>query len=154
MIRGISFEIPNEYGCFLREILKPLNMSVFNWYVGGEEAYFVDDGELGESLFPGEIIGLDGVLLKDILEKNAYVIFANLKAFPKDKNVLDVRTYEEFLHSYCELVLLLIDCSYVAIYCKDKEKLERLFDNAKRNCFEKIQYITDENDFRTRLSVW
>jgi len=155
MKRGVSFEIPNEYGSFLGEILKPIDITTFNWYIGGEEAYFIENGTLGQPLFTGKIYGMDGVRLKGIIDKNEYyIIFANLKAYPKDKNVIDIRTYEEFLKSDCQLVLIVIDCSYVAIYCKDKEKIENLYHSAKLNEFENIQYITDENDFRTRLSVW
>ncbi|WNQ10679.1 DUF2691 family protein [Paenibacillus aurantius] len=154
MKRGIRFEIPNEYGSFLGEMLKPMKITSFHWYVGSEEAYLVNENEIGESLFPDEIHGLDGLLLKELIEKDTFVIFANLKAFPKDKNVVDVHTYEEFMNSHCELVCLVTDCVYVDIYCKDKALLETLFENATRNRFENIHYLTNENDDRIRLSVW
>jgi hypothetical protein len=155
MKRGISFDIPNEYGSFLGEILKPFDMTAFNWYIGGEESYFLHDGTLGEPLFPEEVYGMDGVLLKGILENNEYyVIFANLKAFPKEKNVIDIDTYEGFFNSDCQFVLLVVDSIYVTIYCKDKDILESLYHNAKINGYDDIQFITEENDGRTRLSVW
>jgi hypothetical protein len=155
MKRGISFEIPNEYGSFLGEVLKPFEITAFNWRIGGEESYLVDDDKLGELLFPEEINGMDGVILKEILENTKYyVIFADLKAYPKGENVADSKTFEEFLNSDCQLVLLVVDCVYITIYCKDKEKLESLYYNANIKGFDNIQYITDQNDTRTRLSVW
>lgn len=155
MKRGISFEIPNEYGSFLGDILKPFETGSFNWYIGGEESYFVNDGTLGEPLLPEEVYGMDGVILKGIIENNEYyLIFADVKAYPKEKNVIDIKTYEEFLNSDCQLVLLIVDSAYVTIYCKDKDLLERLHHNAKLNSYENVQFVTDENDGRTRLSVW
>ena len=155
MKRGISFEIPNEYGSFLGDILKPFETASFNWYIGGEESYFVNDGTLGELLLPEEVYGMDGVIFKGIIENNEYyLIFANVKAYPKEKNVIDIKTYEEFLNSDCQLVLLNVDSTYVTIYCKDKDILESLYHNAKLNSYENVQFVTDENDGRTRLSVW
>ncbi|MOA55476.1 hypothetical protein D3C78_1792740 [compost metagenome] len=98
---------------------------------------------------------MDGVILKGILEnKEYYLIFANLKAYPKEKNVKDIKTYEEFLKSDCQLVLLVVDSAYVTVYCKDKVLLENLYHNAIINGYDNVQFITDENDGRTRLSVW
>lgn len=115
----------------------------------------VADGQLGEFLFPEEINVLDGTLLKRILEDNQYyLIFADLKAFPKGKNVSDIERYEEFLNSDCQLVLLIVDSTYTTIYCKDKAILGCLFQNAKDLGFNNVEHITDENDGRTRLSVW
>lgn len=154
MTRGVSFEIPNEYGRYLMEILKPINISSFDWYSGGEEAYVANGSEMGP-LFHGEIFGLGGSELKRILaQSNQYVIFANLKAFPKGQPVIDVLNYAEFLNSNCQLVLLVVDSSYVTIYCKEEDVLEKLYLNAINSCYEKVRYITDENDFRTKLSVW
>jgi hypothetical protein len=155
MNRGASFEIPNEYGKYLAEILKPIEITASNWYIGGEESYIVGDGTLDISLFDGEIFGMKGSSLKNVIENNEYyLIFANLKAFPKDIEVIDIQSYEEFLNSSCQLILLVIDSSYIAIYCKDQDQLEGLFNNAINLGFDKVNYITDENDFRTKLSVW
>ncbi|MEO3946169.1 DUF2691 family protein [Gorillibacterium sp. CAU 1737] len=154
MIRGISFQIPNEYGSYLKEILQPIDVTLFDWYTGGEESYTTIN-QRQEPLFPNEVFGLDGADLGATIEnKNQYLIFVNLRAFPKGKCVVDVVTYEEFLKSDCELVLLVIDSSYVTIYCKDKDQLDDLYKNAFNKEYEYIDYITDDNDFRTKLSVW
>lgn len=155
MKRGISFEIPNKYGSFLGEILKPFEMTEFIWRIGDEGSYLLKDDKLGEPLFPNEINGMDGLLLKGLLEDNEYyLIFADLKAYRKGKNSADIETYEEFLNSDCQLVLLVVDSAFVTLYCKDNEKLESLYHNAKLNGFYNLKYITDENDTRTVLSVW
>jgi hypothetical protein len=155
MKRGMSFEIPNEYGSFLWEVLMPFEITEFVWASGGEESYLVVDDELQEPLFPEEINGMDGLLLRELLEENKYyLIFVNLQAYPKGNNSLRIETYEEFVNSNCQLVLLVVDSIYVTIYCKDNAKLESLYQNAKLKGFNNLQYITDENDTRTRLSVW
>ncbi|MFO1443908.1 DUF2691 family protein [Bacillus sp. Bva_UNVM-123] len=155
MKRGICFEIPNKYGSFLGEILKPYEITEFIWRSGGEESYLVEDDELGELLFPDEVNWMNGLILKDLLEGNKYyLIFVDLKAYSKGKNPADIESYEDFLNSDCQLVLLVVDSTYVTIYCKDRVKLESLYHNAKIKGFDNIRYITDKNDARTKLSVW
>lgn len=155
MKRGIQLEIPNEWGCHLGEVLKPFNISHFDWYIGGEEAYQDTDGGKMEPLFQGVIYGMKGQDLSKILKSNVYyIIFANFKAYPLGESIEDVLTYEEFLNSQCQLVVLVVDSSYVTIYCKDTEILNCLYQNAIEKGFENVEYITNENDTRTRLSVW
>ncbi|MEK4251881.1 DUF2691 family protein [Paenibacillus sp. FSL W7-1287] len=155
MKRGISFEIPNEYGRFLEEILKPLDVTAFDWFVGGEEAYIVTDKGLSNPLFPEMVLGMKGEILKDIIENNKYyLIFADLKAYPKGTYITEINTYKEYLDCDCQLSLLVIDSSYISIYCKESELLEDLYENARISGFNPLEYITDENDFRTGLSVW
>ncbi|WP_068612725.1 DUF2691 family protein [Paenibacillus tuaregi] len=155
MRRGITFEIPNDYGSFLGDILKPLDTAGFDWYIGGEESYLVDGGRLDNPLFSREIIGMDGGHLKDIIENNKYyLIFQDLKAFPKGKAGAEVRTYKEYLDSACQLALLVIDSSYITVYCKDGGTLESLHQNAKVRGYSNLDYITDDNDMRTHLTVW
>lgn len=101
------------------------------------------------------VIGMKGEELKKIIESNKYyLIFANLKAYPKRANIKDVISYEEYLLSECQIVLLVIDSVYISVYCKDRESLEDLYDHIKKQGFESLEYITDENDTRTGLSVW
>ncbi|WP_223643477.1 DUF2691 family protein [Planococcus sp. 4-30] len=154
MKRGISFEIPNKYGRWLGEILKPIDITAFDWQIGSGESYTVIDEQLDEELFSNERNIIEGAGLKNRIEANRYyIIFTDLQAFPKNE-VTRVETFEEFLESDCQLVLLVVDCIYVTIYCKNQESIELLNKNAIACGFEEIEYITDENDGRTRLSVW
>lgn len=155
MIRGISFEIPNKHGRLLGEILKPFETDEYNWLVGGEEAYFIVDGQFEETLFAGAGEIWDGITLKKLLEENEYyIIFQDLKAFPQGKDIVEVKTYEEFLNSDCQLVLLVVDSCFVSIYCKNNKLIEDLFKNAQHRGYDHVRYITDANDTRTGLSVW
>ncbi|WP_035432110.1 DUF2691 family protein [Bacillus sp. UNC322MFChir4.1] len=154
MRRGIRFEIPNEYGSLLGEVLKPIDITVFSWRIGDGESYIVENDQLGKELFSEDRDSIDGAELKNLLEGNQYyMIFADLQAYLKGE-FSDIDTYEDFIGSKCHLVLLVVDCSYVTIYCKNKKDLELLYDNARDCGFENVEYITDENDTRTRLSVW
>jgi len=106
-------------------------------------------------MFHGEIYGMKGQDLSETLKSRVYyIIFANFKAYLKGEIIKDVLTYEEFLNSQCQLVLLLVDSLYVTIYCKDEKILNDLYLNGVRKGYENVEYITDENDFRTSLSVW
>ncbi|WP_395939771.1 DUF2691 family protein [Bacillus sp. 03113] len=143
MKRGINFEIPNEYGTFLGDALKPIDLSDFNWLIGDGESYITVNDQLDEELFLENQLFFEGDLLKKRIETNLYyVISADLKAYPKDTNVYDIETYEQFIHSECHLVLLIADCCFTTIYIKDKEALELLFNNAIHCGFKNIQYIT------------
>lgn len=117
------------------------------------ESYFVVDGELDDELFHDYAI-VEGTDLAIRLNTNQYyTIFVELQAFPFGKTVNQVKTYEEFVDSGCEFVLLIADNSYVSIYCKNKNTIEKLYFNALKNDFEEVQFITDENDTRTSLTV-
>ncbi|WP_242309665.1 DUF2691 family protein [Bacillus cereus group sp. BfR-BA-01331] len=153
MKRGITVDIPNEYDNLLWKVLKPIDISSFNWWVGSEESYLVARGGLDEALFPEEPSIVEGSDLKRLFKDNIYyVIFADLKAYPKGEEVVDIETYEEFKESKCELVLLVADCTYVTVYAKDQEAIELMYENAIDQGFY-VEYVTDENDGRTRLSV-
>ncbi|WP_396021688.1 DUF2691 family protein [Bacillus cereus group sp. BfR-BA-01380] len=51
MRRGICFEIPNEYGSLLGEVLKPIDITAFSWRIGDGESYIVENDQLGKELF-------------------------------------------------------------------------------------------------------
>lgn len=81
------------------------------------------NGELSdENLFPQDPQVMTGEAFKKRLEDaRYYLIFADLKAFPKDGHPEDVSTYESYMKSSCELIVLTADSSFVTIYCKDQK---------------------------------
>lgn len=153
MKRGISFELPNEYGTFLGDVLKPIDIATYRWKIGSGESYKIKNNELDNDLFPDNKV-LEGIAFKRLIENNRYyLIFVELQAHPKGR-IVEINNYDEFLRSDCELVLLVVDSCYVSIYCRDKSKLEFLYKNVQNCGFKNVEYITNENDTRTTLSVW
>jgi len=73
MKRGISFEIPNEYGRFLEDILKPFKVEDYDWWIGGEESYIILDGKL-DALFSGLIECMEGETLRNVIKNNDYYL--------------------------------------------------------------------------------
>ncbi|EJS57056.1 hypothetical protein ICA_01767 [Bacillus cereus BAG1O-3] len=95
-----------------------------------------------------------GSALKKLIKDNIYyLLFVDLKAYPKGEVLGEIETYEEFKESKCEVVVLVADGDYIQIYVKNQEEIEMMYENA-RNQGLYVEYITDENDGRTRLSVW
>lgn len=150
--RGLSFTIPNQYGHFLQDILTPIPLDQYQWNVIDEESYIVKDEQLDCLLFPKSTI-INGRQLNELITQQHYLIFVDIKAFHSNMS-WEIVTYEDFLHSTCEFVLLVTDSQYVTIYCKDQEMLNSLYENAFLHEFEEIAYITSHNDSMTRLSCW
>ncbi|MGE6596380.1 DUF2691 family protein [Bacillus proteolyticus] len=154
MKRGIFVDIPNGYDNLLWKVLKPMQISSFDWWVGSEESYLVARGGLDDALFPEEPSVMEGLDLKKLVKDNIYyLIFADLKAYPKGEAAVDIETYEEFKESKCEVVVLVVDSQYIQIYAKDQKAIKLMYENAMNQGFY-VEYVTDENDGRTRLSVW
>ncbi|MGH1286074.1 DUF2691 family protein [Bacillus toyonensis] len=154
MKRGIFVDIPNEYTNLLWKVLKPIDITLFDWRVENEESYLVVRDGLGSELFSEDKKIMNGLEFKKIIKDNIYyLIFADLKAYPKGEVLGEIETYEEFKESKCEVVVLVADGDYIQIYAKDQEAIELMYENAL-NQGPYIEYVTGENDGRTRLSVW
>ncbi|HHK5535348.1 TPA: DUF2691 family protein [Bacillus mobilis] len=153
MKRGIFVDIPNEYDNLLWEVLKPIDITAFDWRVENKESYFVLSDGLGPELFSEDNKVMSGLELKKLIKDNIYyLIFADLKAYPKGEVLEEIETYEEFKESKCEVVVLVADGDYIHIYAQDQEAIELMYENARNQGFY-VEYVTDENDGRTRLSV-
>lgn len=151
--RGIHFKIPNTYGCFLADMLSPIDITSYSWFIGGEESYHVKNGDLHHPLFPEET-EMDGETFSHLIHQDEhYLIFANLKAFSNGP-VKDIETYEAFRKSNCDLALLIVDSTFVDMYCKNQQMIESLYTHALSHSFEDVAYLTDANNTRTSLTVW
>lgn len=152
MKRGVFFELSNEYGKYLFDILQSIPLESYNWHIGYEEILMVD--RVNETLFE-DYEEIEGDELRRIIDSNTYyAIFAELKAFPKTSTITEIDTYEDFVSSDCEVIVLLVDCVYVEMYIKNQEVLETMYKHAKQMNYTRVEYIDDKNDGRTRMYVW
>ncbi|MFZ5987723.1 MAG: DUF2691 family protein [Bacillota bacterium] len=153
MRRGVRFKVPNRYGRLISDILKPVDCRLYYWHINSDEIYISGGGEFnGKSLFNENI--LQGKDFVDIINSNDYVmIFAEFKAFPDAVSISEISTYQDFINSTCQLIVLVVDSVYIDIYCKNDVIVEKLFENTEDKGYKEIEYI-DESDTRTRMYVW
>lgn len=147
-MRGISFNICDCDDNILWSILFGIEIEKLWWHISEEEVY----NEMNQSIFKNSYI--DGeTFLKIIQEKSYTVIFANIKAYPPYSTPNYIENYDEFIKSECKLVILCSDVFYYEIYSKDNSIIEIIKNNAIKNNISDLEYITEENDYRTSFSV-
>lgn len=106
-------------------------------------------------LFPQEKNILTNMEFIDIISQESYyVVFANIKLYKKIDDGIIINTYKDFLKSSCLLILLITDNEFVEIYSKNKDILEKIYDNAVENKFIDINYITENNFKRKSFSAY
>lgn len=147
-LRGVSFEIPNQYGKYLNDFLKlaerqnPQKCLIIQSEVHGRKM---------QSLFDcGEYCFSD--LLAEAEKEESYIIHLNLQIWgePSSKNIREVRNYQEFITSGCVMVILVYDCQYVEIYSKDPDVLLK---KCKKQYGNSCAGIYKDNDSRYRFEV-
>ena len=152
-MRGITLQIRNEYGKQLADLLVDIIDPTWVWSIDPVESYKVENGALADPLFLDAI--MDGLAFLDyIATYDHYLIFADLKAFPSQEVIGEVKMYEDFMRSDCQLAFLLIDSVYTQILAKDEEVIRRLGERARLKGFTHIKYLSDEEIRGMMLTVW
>lgn len=143
---GVKFEIPNEYGNYLYDILKPLQMKSYQWLVSDDEIHLLKNNEFtDESIFNDARIISGEELYGSSKNNTYYMIFVTLRAFLKDGEVKAVSKYKDFLESDCQIILAVYDCSYVMFWCKDTNLVFKIYEYATSKGYENIKYISEKD---------
>lgn len=153
-MRGIRFFIPKKYDKYLWRIFELLDCMEYTWFVDQDEVLFFDETEskVRNDFFENwSLRGEDFV--KKIVECNYYIYSVNIQAYPVGALKDNISTYNDFIRSNCEIVLLCVDSKHVDIYSKNQAFTDKVFEMCKQNSLGNAEYITDENDERTRLSL-
>ena len=146
-MRGISFTVSNSENV-LKTIFTDVNCEKYWWNISEDEIYDKTDKPIFKKKY------IDGKTFVNIItNQNHHVIFVNIKAYPPNSPPSDLETYGDFIKSECQLNLLCADVIYYEIYAKDNLVVEAIRSNAIKNGFQNVDYITDENDGRTKFSI-
>ncbi|MDR1001890.1 MAG: DUF2691 family protein [Oscillospiraceae bacterium] len=148
MIIGVTFDIEQCTGKMLWQILKCIDIESYIWYVEQDAVY---TSPSGETFFKKD--SYDGSEFLKLALVDHYIIFLKAGAYLKNGGYFDIKTYEDFVKSDCQLLLLICDCEYVDIYAKDKNISKAIYENAIANNFTNLEYVTEENDGRTGMDV-
>lgn len=157
---GIEFEISNNFGKYINDILAPIDITKYKWKLDWIEMYIKENRDIKDHTIENlkefnipdcEVV--QGRELERILNIEAYyIIFCGLQAF-HDSLPVEINTYSEYLNSDCTFCLTIDDCTNVILLCKDVDLLERLSDNAMRNDFKNIEYILEDDPHSKRVAI-
>lgn len=151
-MQGLLFEIKNEFGKQLADILVDIAEPSWCWSINLGESHKM---ETPDTNFLSSNAIMDGeTFLNEISTGKYYLIFADLKAFPTREDVVEVKNYEDFLNSSCQLALLIIDSVYVSLVLKEQRIVHKFFERAEALGYSNIKLLTDENDTSKLFSVW
>lgn len=146
-MRGIRFNVFNGENV-LANIFHSIDCENYWWSISEDEIY----NKTNEPIFTKNYI--DGEKFNNIIRNQEhFVIFANIKAYSPNIFPENLETYYDFINSECKLNLFCCDVNFYEVYAKDNSLIEKIRKNALVNGFENIEFITDENDERTRFSV-
>ena len=150
---GLETRVKNVPNNYLYQIFSGIDLTKYIWEINEDYIMCCDGDVHRETLFDKD--GIDGEeFLKCISRDGYYMLFADIKAFLMDGTRMAIKTYEDFLESDCQMIILCTDVTFIDFYCKDAAILEKVYKNCIDNNFEEVKIVTPENNFRTRMSVW
>ena len=151
-IIGIEYIVSSDERKTLCNSFKGFNMEKYTWRIVFDQTELVPITENGKLGFEAELYsGSD--FEKEIIKEH-YIIFMKLEAYRNSEvNITEIESYEDFIQSDCQLLLLINDVQFVEIYTKSQTELEILYDNALKIGFSGIRYITKETNERACFNV-
>lgn len=150
MYRGIRFRISQTLTNPLYRILNCLDVEKYFWFNVLDQNEVWDasrnNSYLDDCIYSGESF-------LNHIKNDHFIIFLKLQGYISSDNFSIIHSYEEFRDSNCQFILLIYDCEFVEIFSKDLAVTNKLYENAVQNNFTQIEYITDENDYRTSMDI-
>ena len=76
-----------------------------------------------------------------------------LQLYPANSPTSEIDSYTDYIQSNCKMVILMCDCYYLEIYCKDHVWLQTLLHTAKEMPGVIVKEKYEDTDPRTRMYV-
>ena len=136
---AIKFKIPNEYDFILSKIFNNIELDNCLWKIAEEETLSYNS----DTFFDKDLY-TSSEFKEKIDSKEQYIIFLNIQLYKKNCNIGEIKTYEDFLKSDCELILFVTDNTFVQIYSKNDNLLKGIEKNVLLNDFKDVEYIKND----------
>ena len=154
-MEGLVFQIRNEHGKQLYEILEGNSDSSWYWSIVPEESYYSSSNNLNDfssPLFLESETMMDGQsFMKHISKEDYYLIFADIKAFPTLESIVTINNETDFMNSSCKLGLIVVDSVQVIIYSQEKQILLDISERAESVGYRDIRFLNNKD---TISAVW
>jgi len=149
---GLNIRVKNATDNFLYKIFNGIDLSGYIWEIAEDDIMCIKNGEHTQGLFNSNIMNGEE-FLSCISIDDYYMIFADIKAYPVGYNYSEIDSYEDYLISDCQIILLCADSTFIDFYSKDMTILEKVYENCINYGLEEVTTFTEENDSRTRMSI-
>lgn len=144
---GIRFEIPNEYGQFLKKILENVKIKNGFWKIVTDDIIKKN----GDYLFNEEVY--NNIDFQKIISSNEYYLtFADIQYY-NENQFFEIYDFESFLKSDCGLLIIVVDNIFVDIYSKSKVIIKHIENNAIKYKFKNITIINNKLDKRNTFYI-
>lgn len=145
MYRGIEFELVHSYPDILKFLFYDFDATKYIWDIFNEQAWDEKYNELFESRV------YSSSEFKNALQKPDFsIMLLQIYAFNDKVNIIE--SYEDYLLSDCQIMLFIIDCDFIEIYCKNEKDLKFFYYKAEKLNTKKLIYLTEKNDLRTEFN--
>ena len=151
-MRGVYFHSEDDVNNkdFIK-IFNNINLDNYRMKIGYQEFYNSKNG--GQIEICEEIRG--SKFLKFCNDNNFYTIFLEMFIYEKNDYIEKFpKDYNEYMKSPCKMALFIVDSASIEIYSKDDNITKTIMKNISDKRYSDQEYTTDENDGRTRFSVW
>jgi len=138
-IRGITFQLPGKWDNYLYNIFKDIDMEDYHLEIIDKNIIFDDCAPKSEieEYNSDKIIKYTG---------SYYLVSLNARLKYKGSTSYAIHSYNDFLNSPYELIIMISDSTLVEIYCKKMSIVEVIKENAILHNYRNIQYIDKSND--------
>lgn len=151
MLRGVYIDVPPTTPNTLWQVLKCISIEQYSWYnIESQNEVWVNF-RCSDDFFTKDYY--NGKEFKKLIHSDHYIIFLKLQAYFESGEFFDIRTYEEFLASDCQILLLINDTEFIEIYAKDQQIIHEIYNNALAIHCKDVSYIDDSNDIRKKMYV-
>jgi hypothetical protein len=149
-LRGVLINT-EEWGIDFPALTSAIPLEHYKWWVTDIEAWSDLKNDVGTDL-DGYI---DGGELRTWIGRIERLNFGKFVGFPSSaKGNMDLETYDEFVRSDAQIILLVVDGYYYEFYFKDHAVTHSVAGVAQKCLVRKVELTTDDNDGRTRMDVW
>lgn len=136
---GINIRVKRQFDNYLYKIFRGINLASFEFHIISDEIMHEENDMQKSKLFEVDVIdGKD--FLKCISKDKYFMIFVDIKTYPKGEMGPEISSFDDFWKSNCEWVFLCTDSTYFEFYCKDKDVLETVYNNCIGDEYVKVQY--------------
>ncbi len=150
---GLDIEVKNQYNNYLFKIFNGIEMSKYTWKIVYQDFIYSENGEKKTNIFSKDVLNGDD-FLKCISRNSYYMIFCGIEVYPIGKEITDIKIFEDFIDSSCQMFFLCTDSGYIEFYCKDQNILDLVYNNCVGDEFEKVEYKTYDELLGRNIGDW